>query len=532
MGSIPMLHQGSPLLETSCGYLLQELQMIWDEVGQVQFDREKVLLDMEQECLEVYRRKVDSANVSRARLHQELAESEAELTHLLLSLGEQRSLPGRQPEKVSGTLKEQLDAITPALREMRLRKEDRLSQFRAVQGQIQRISAEIAGQSVYDVDSITNVTVNENDLSMKKLEEYQSELQRLHKEKNDRLQQVEMHTETIRTLSAVLGMESSMIITKVHPTLNDLCGISKNISDTILTKLSSTVESLKQEKQKRTDKLFHVAKSLTNLWNLIDMPYEDRRRFFHVTNLLRTPLQSDPGSLALNVIEEAEAEVKRLDQLKASKTKELFFKKQSELGEICSRSHMEVPSRSDIETIVSLINSGEIDHANLLTNMDEQISRAKEEAWSRKGIMEKVERWMLARDEECWLEEYSRDENRYSVSRGAHRNLRRAERARILVPLLAMVEEYSIMRLEKEEEKKRRQKVMNMKKKLPVQVTEPAEAPFSSRPGTSSNRRPSNRRLSSTSINAATQARKMQMSTRFHDETASVVSTFSGPVSP
>lgn len=39
--------------------------------------------------------------------------------------------------------------------------------------------------------------------------------------------------------------------------------------------------------------------------------------------------------------------------------------------------------------------------------MDEQISRAKEEASSRKVIMEKVERWMLARDEERWLEEYS-----------------------------------------------------------------------------------------------------------------------------
>ncbi|CAI0381149.1 unnamed protein product [Linum tenue] len=179
MGSFQKM-QSSALLETSCGYLLQELQMIWNEVGEDQFNREKVLLDLEQECLEVYRRKVDSANISRARLHQELAESEAELTHLLLSLGE-RSLPGR-PEKVSGTLKEQLDAITPALREMRLRKEDRVNQFRAVQAQIQKISAEIAGQSAYD-DSITNVIVNENDLSSKKLEEYQSELQRLHKEK-------------------------------------------------------------------------------------------------------------------------------------------------------------------------------------------------------------------------------------------------------------------------------------------------------------------------------------------------------------
>jgi len=40
--------------------------------------------------------------------------------------------------------------------------------------------------------------------------------------------------------------------------------------------------------------------------------------------------------------------------------------------------------------------------------MDEQISRSKEEASSRKAIMEKVEKWKLACDEERWLEEYSR----------------------------------------------------------------------------------------------------------------------------
>lgn len=40
-------------------------------------------------------------------------------------------------------------------------------------------------------------------------------------------------------------------------------------------------------------------------------------------------------------------------------------------------------------------------------SMDEQIARAKEEALSRKAIMEKVEKWILACDEERWLEEYS-----------------------------------------------------------------------------------------------------------------------------
>jgi protein regulator of cytokinesis 1 len=41
----------------------------------------------------------------------------------------------------------------------------------------------------------------------------------------------------------------------VHPTLNELCGISKNISDSILDKLNSTVAFLKEEKQKRLEKV-------------------------------------------------------------------------------------------------------------------------------------------------------------------------------------------------------------------------------------------------------------------------------------
>ena len=45
------------------------------------------------------------------------------------------------------TLKEQLDSITPALREMQLRKEEKVKQFRAVQGQMQKISTEVEGQS-------------------------------------------------------------------------------------------------------------------------------------------------------------------------------------------------------------------------------------------------------------------------------------------------------------------------------------------------------------------------------------------------
>ncbi|XP_050373790.1 65-kDa microtubule-associated protein 8 [Argentina anserina] len=583
--------RSSTLAETSCGYLLQELQLIWNEIGQDKLEREKILVDLEQECLEVYRRKVDAANTTRARLHQELAETEAEFTHLLLSLGE-RSLPGR-PEKMVGTLKEQLDSITPALRDMRLRKEERVNKFRAVQEKIQKISAEIAGQSEYE-NSSSDVRVNENDLSLKKLEEYQTELQRLHNDRNERLERVEKYIDSIRKLSLILGTDSSMVITKVHPSLNELCGIAKNISNSILAKLDSTVESLEEEKQKRLEKLHHLGKALTNLWNIMDTPYKDRQSFSHVTALLSVSSAevTGPGSLTQNIIQQVEAEVKRLDQLKISKMKELFLKKQNQLKEICTKSHMEIPMQVNTDNIINLMNSGEVDHADLVMRMDQQISRAVDEACSRKTIMEKVEKWMLARDEERWLEEYGRDENRYSVRRGAHKNLRRAERARVLVskipalvdllientksweeerkktflydeiPLLAMLEEYNVSRQEKEGEMQRQREVkfqgqighyQQEKLYLPNPSSSPRRTSNRSVNGGFTTATPLNRRLSlglqklgPNSIDLGTQsisneANKVQRQKMFarpglvspiRDETASVVSTFSSPLSP
>ncbi|KAK4357621.1 hypothetical protein RND71_023231 [Anisodus tanguticus] len=496
---------------------------------------------------------------------------------------------------MTGTLKEQLESIAPALREMRIRKEERVKQFRSVQGQIQKISAEIAGQSEYN-DSSSNILVNGNDLSQKKLDEYQNELQRLQNEKIERLQKVANYISMIRSLAAMLGTDSSLIITKVHPSLNELSGLSKNISDSILEKLGSTVQSLEADKKTRLEKLHQLGKALTNLWNLMDTPQKGRVRFSNVTALISLSSEDifTPGSLTMDIIHQGETEVRRLDQLKASKMKELFLRKQIDLEEICKRSHMELPSRLEMENIMKLMNSGEIDHADLLTSMDKQISQAQEDASSRKAIMEKVEKWILACDEERWLEEYSMDNNRYSVSRGAHKNLRRAERARVMVnkipalvdmliaktkswekerkkpflydevPLLAMLEEYNLLRKERDEEKQRQRE----KKKAQNQAPVGQENLFVLRPSTSSKRlsdrslnggfnnvTPVNRKsslgiqqLGSTPINiphpsiSLLKEAKKEHHTKilsrsrfaFHpgDDSASVVSAFSGPFSP
>ncbi|CAM6076639.1 unnamed protein product [Sphagnum tenellum] len=46
------------------------------------------MLQLEQECLEVYRRKLDHASHAHAQLHKDLANAEAEYSALLFALGE------------------------------------------------------------------------------------------------------------------------------------------------------------------------------------------------------------------------------------------------------------------------------------------------------------------------------------------------------------------------------------------------------------------------------------------------------------
>ncbi|XP_020264228.1 65-kDa microtubule-associated protein 1-like isoform X2 [Asparagus officinalis] len=500
--------------EPTCGSLLQQLQVIWDEVGESDEERDKMLLQLEQECLDVYRRKVDQASKSRVQLLQALADSRAELAGLLSSLGEKTYIG---PEKSTGTIKEQLAAISPALEQLREQKEERIKEFIDTQSQIHKICCEIAG-SEKNCEQLVTPSVDEGDLSLKKLDEFQSHLQELQKEKSDRLHKVLDFVSTVHDLCAVLGMDFYCTITEVHPTLDDSIGVQfKSISNDTLSKLAQTVESLKEDKRMRLQKLQELAAQLCDLWNLMDTPEEERSLFDHVTCNISASVDQVvvPGALALDLIEQAEVEVERLDDLKASKMKEIALKKQSELEEIYARAHIDIDSVSEQDKIMVLIDSGNVEPSELLANMDNQILKAKEEALSRKEILEKVDKWMSACEEESWLEDYNRDDNRYNSSRGAHLNLKRAEKARILVnkipalvdtlvaktrtweedrglsftydgvPLLAMLDEYAMLRHEREEEKRR---MRDQKKFQEQQMSTEHEVAFTTRPTASPSR--------------------------------------------
>ena len=58
-------------------------------------------------------------------------------------------------------------------------------------------------------------------------------------------------------------------------------------------------------------------------------------------------------------------------------------------------------------TFLFLLHPGLMDPPALLANIESQILKAKEESLSRKDIMDRINKWIAACDEEAWLEEYN-----------------------------------------------------------------------------------------------------------------------------
>ena len=63
------------------------VQQLWGEIGKSREERERMVHELEAECMRVYRRKVDEATGERALLHQSVAASEAEIAALTAALG-------------------------------------------------------------------------------------------------------------------------------------------------------------------------------------------------------------------------------------------------------------------------------------------------------------------------------------------------------------------------------------------------------------------------------------------------------------
>ncbi|CAI9753087.1 unnamed protein product [Fraxinus pennsylvanica] len=118
----------------------------------------------------------------------------------------------------------------------------------------------------------------------------------------------------------------------------------------------------------------------------MDVANEEKAKFLMITLILGLSESAvvKPGSLSMEIIEQVSTEVERLSKLTANRMKELVMKKRLELDDICVA-----------------------DPCELLANIDIQMNKSKDEVWSRKEIVDKIDRWLAACDEENWLEYYT-----------------------------------------------------------------------------------------------------------------------------
>ncbi|XP_015073721.1 65-kDa microtubule-associated protein 6 [Solanum pennellii] len=510
-----MMAFGSPTsnahsTSSTCHSLLRELQQIWTDIGESEVDKDRMLLELERECMEVYRRKVEEAANAKSRLHQSVAAKEAELATLMAALGEHNINSPIQSEKMSASLKEQLGLIMPLVDDLKAKKDERVKQFADIKTQIEKITSEISG-SCNIVNSLSTLNLEEHDLSTRKLSECQSHLRALQKEKSVRVQRVLDSVNEVHTLCGVLGLDFGETVSNVHPSLHETSmGQYTNISDSTLEGLDQAILKLKTERKVRYQKLKDVAGSLFELWKLMDTTREERCKLSRIISFLDISESKvvEPGALTLEVIQQVSAEVGRLTKLKASRMKELVMKRRAELEDLCCRTHIQPDSSTAADKSSAMIDSGLVDPCELLANIEAQINKVKDEALSRKEIMDKIERWLSSCDEENWLEDYNLDHTRYSGGRGAHINLKRAERARITVTkipgmvdslisrtlawenenqklflydgvrLVSILEDYKVSRHQKEEDKKRARD----QKKLQDMLLAEKESIYGSRP--------------------------------------------------
>lgn len=73
--------------------------------------------------------------------------------------------------------------MAPLVEDLRVKKEERMKQFSDIKAQIEKISGEISGYNYLNNAPVSSLTLDEHDLSVRKLTEYQAHLRTLQKEK-------------------------------------------------------------------------------------------------------------------------------------------------------------------------------------------------------------------------------------------------------------------------------------------------------------------------------------------------------------
>ncbi|KAL8151453.1 hypothetical protein V2J09_021261 [Rumex salicifolius] len=298
-------------METTCRRLLLELRKYGSKWEKLMKQRRACFLKSN-ECVDVYRKKVDRAYQCRAQLCQAIADSKSELAKFYSTLGI-HPMHIIQSDQKAANLKEELKERSNLL---------------DILEHINNISIELYSSPR---EAFHLQRVEPHDLSLKSLDSLHVQLDALQKEKSDRLKKIMDYLNSLSSLCLVLIINFKDKIREIHPTLDDYKG-TRTIDNGTIQKLSATVANLKEVKIQRL-KLQKFAVTLLELWNLMDTPPEEQHRFQNITSKIIDFVVANPFCLSEVLLHESSHEIHMQAETEV-------LRRKSELEENYRKSHM------------------------------------------------------------------------------------------------------------------------------------------------------------------------------------------------
>lgn len=295
-----------------------ELQVVWDDLGITRDEQENALNDLNQAIINAkieYLRQIqerrdkilESINLRRQTLcmiTQALPHSEEEMEEI-------RNIGSK------GTLRERSLELDRAAEKYKAEYEKASAKFIDIKIEMDKLFDRL---EYTESDKGEFAEIGYADLSDERLDRFKRELQILEQEAKKRIEILEKNEEKINEF--LVEIDEPM-----HPQIKEICE-KKIITSSSFTEMGRYFDQIQALRHARSSKYSELALILTNLWELLEIPEEERLKFISTHNKLST--QSIQG-----IFEESQ----KLSKIKIERLPELIEKALARIDKDCKTLH-------------------------------------------------------------------------------------------------------------------------------------------------------------------------------------------------
>jgi len=295
---------------------LARLKEIWDEMGLEFEGRKSLLQQLSNDVAYVYNNRVKMEEEHRDTLKEKVASNLEKIYRFSSALGE--DVQPIEEELQQLPLKQRFEKVSLVLEDIDKKKEERVVLLEELHENLKELwdqlnlRSEVSSAVLEEFSSFS-----ENELTLNRVKAYQQEIELAKIEKTKRTSMVHNLSCQILELFAELGMDAEKSGDEFEKSI-----VKGNVGLTKATiaRLHDLKESLLKEKKKREDTIKEYAIKITGLWNRLEVSEEERVAFFDLNT-----------GLSLDVLKACETELKRLEELKKIRMKEMILHARNEL---------------------------------------------------------------------------------------------------------------------------------------------------------------------------------------------------------